>query len=127
MTIYMLLIQYDPTIPSDGSPSRQPEHAQLMEVMRGRGHHLSGAGLVPFEAFATRVRQDDGHPIVLDGPFAETKEALGGYYIVDCSEAEAMEYAGLIPVEPRSWVEVRPRGDLPERLSSVPALGAHSA
>jgi hypothetical protein len=49
----------------------------------------------------------DGKALTLDGPFTETKEVLGGYYIVDCSEAEALEIAAKIPVEKRSWVEVR--------------------
>ena len=42
--------------------------------------------------------------------FAETKEALGGYYIVDCDEAEAVKIAGRIPADSRSWVQVRPIG-----------------
>jgi len=43
-----------------------------------------------------------------DGPFAVTKEAVGGYYIVECDEAEALAIAARIPVESRSWVQVRP-------------------
>jgi hypothetical protein len=75
--------------------------------MRSRGHHLSGGGLAPQGASTRRVRHERGQTIVTDGPFAETKEALGGYYVVDCSEDEAIEYARLIPVDSRSWIEVR--------------------
>ncbi len=108
MPTYMLLIMYDPSIPDDGSPSRQPEHAQIEQQMRAHGDYLSGGGLAPLSAYARRVRRQGGaQPLVLDGPFAETKEALGGYYVVNCSEAEALAYATGIPVDSRSWVEVR--------------------
>lgn len=107
MTTYMLLIEYDPTVPAGEGPSRQPEHARLAEAMRERGHYVSGAGLAPTSMYSRRVRRDGGNPVVLDGPFAETKEALGGYFVVECSEDEAMDYAARIPVDERSWVEVR--------------------
>jgi hypothetical protein len=47
---------------------------------------------------------------VTDGPFTESKEALGGYYIVDVSEEDALDIAKRIPVDERSWVQVRPIG-----------------
>ena len=75
--------------------------------MRARGDYLSGGGLAPLSTYGRRVRQGSGRPLVLDGPFAETKEALGGYFVVNCSEAEALDYASRIPVDNRSWVEVR--------------------
>jgi hypothetical protein len=53
------------------------------------------------------VRVRGGKPLTTDGPFAETKEAVGGYYIVDCDEAEALAIAARIPVEARSYVQVR--------------------
>jgi len=111
MPTYMLLINYDPTQPSDGSPSKQPEHAKLMEEMRSHGHHRSGGGLAPASMYARRVvQQTDGQPLLIDGPFAETKEVVGGYYVVDCSEDEAIDYARRIPVDSRSWIEIRRLG-----------------
>lgn len=107
MPTYMLLIAYDPSIPADGSPSRQPEHAQLEQEIRARGDYLSGAGLAPVDRYARRIRQQAGRPLVIDGPFIESKEALGGYYVVNCSETEALEYAARIPVDNRSYVEIR--------------------
>ena len=107
--LFMLLINYDPTVPSDGSPSKQPEHAKLSAEMRERGHHRSGAGLWPVEAYVRRFRPGKG---VTDGPFAETREVLGGYYVVDCSEEEALEYAARIPVDSRAWIEIRKMGIL---------------
>jgi hypothetical protein len=103
--LYMLLINYDPSIPFEG-PILQPEHAKQEARLREQGKYVSGAGLMPVEAGGSfRVRAGQAAPI--DGPFTETKEVAGGYYIVDCSEEEALEIAAQIPVERRSWVEVR--------------------
>lgn len=104
----MLLICYDPTAPPVASEQNlQPEHHKLELELRERGVYVSGAGLWPVEAAKT-VRHDEGKIVVTDGPFAESKEAVGGYYIVDCEEADAIEIAARIPVETRSWVQVRP-------------------
>jgi hypothetical protein len=105
MTLYMLMINYDPRLPFEGR-ILQPEHAKLEAELRERGLFVSGAGLMPVEAGGT-FRMRDGKRIATDGPFAETKEVLGGYYMVDCSEEEALSIAARIPVEERSWVDVR--------------------
>ena len=58
---------------------------------------------------ATTIRVRDGETLTTDGPFAETKEQLGGYYIVDCGSLdEAIEFAARIPAAERGSVEVRP-------------------
>ena len=58
---------------------------------------------------ATTVRVRDGETLTTDGPFAETKEQLGGYYVVDCGSLdEAIEFAARIPAAERGAVEVRP-------------------
>ena len=105
--IYMLLICYDPTTaPKPSEPaSLQPEHRAVEQEMRAEGIFVSGAGLMPPEfAPPVRVRRSK----VVDGPFAETKELLGGYYIVECADAaEAAKQAARIPVDSRSWIEVR--------------------
>ena len=72
MATYMLVIQYDPTLPPSDGPSKQPEHARLTEEMKAEGHYVSGAGLAPTTMYSRRVRHDGGEPIVLDGPFAES-------------------------------------------------------
>src|SRR6266581_2330364 len=106
--LYMLLICYDPTVaPIASEQALQPEHAKLEQELRVAGTYVSGAGLWPIEAAKT-VRTRNEKPMTTDGPFAETKEAVGGYYIVDCSEDEALAIAASIPVESRSWVQVRP-------------------
>ncbi|TML62122.1 MAG: YciI family protein [Actinobacteria bacterium] len=58
---------------------------------------------------ATTVRVRDGETLTTDGPFAETKEQLGGYYLIDCGSLdEAIEFAARIPAAERGVVEVRP-------------------
>jgi hypothetical protein len=103
--LYMLLISYDPSIPFEG-PILQPEHAKLEAELRERGVYVSGAGLMPVEAGGS-FRVQGGKTLKTDGPFAESKELAGGYYIVDCSEDQAIEIAARIPVEKRSWVDVQ--------------------
>ncbi|MGH2782199.1 MAG: YciI family protein [Thermoleophilaceae bacterium] len=72
------------------------------------GVHLGGEGLAP-SATATTVRiPESGDPIVSDGPFAETKEQLGGYYLLDCTDLDdALSWAKRVPM-PGGTVEVRP-------------------
>jgi hypothetical protein len=72
------------------------------------GVHVGGEGLQS-SATATCVRiPESGEPIVSDGPFAETKEQLGGYYLLDCKDLdEAIAWAKKIPM-PGGTVEVRP-------------------
>ncbi|MEX1255258.1 MAG: YciI family protein [Dehalococcoidia bacterium] len=105
--LYMLMICYDPSVPADPAEQNlQPEHAKLENELRERGTFVSGAGLWPAETAKT-VRLQDAKPVTMDGPFAETKEAVGGYYIVDCDEGEAIAIAARLPVESRARVQVR--------------------
>jgi hypothetical protein len=58
---------------------------------------------------ATTIRVRDGETLTTDGPFAETKEQLGGFYLIDCASLdEALEFAARIPAAERGAVEVRP-------------------
>ena len=79
------------------------EHMAYADMLRGRGVHLLGEAL---NGDAATVRPGD-EPFVTDGPFAETKEGVGGFYVVDCaSRDEAIELAALIPQSPGVAVEV---------------------
>ena len=82
---------------------------ELSRQLNDAGVHVASEGLQP-SATATTVRLgEDGSPTVTDGPFAETKEQLGGFFLLDCdSEAEAIEWAKKIPLQPGSSIEVRP-------------------
>ena len=79
------------------------EHIAYGSMLRKRGAHVLGEAL---SGDAAVVRPGE-RPIVTDGPFAETKEALGGFYVVDCaSREEAVELAGQVPASPGVAVEV---------------------
>ncbi|MGH3023751.1 MAG: YciI family protein [Gaiellaceae bacterium] len=77
------------------------------EELRKAGVHVAGEALQP-TATAKTVTVDGGAPLVTDGPFAETKEQLGGYYVVDvASEQQALDWAAKMPSLPEGSVEVR--------------------
>jgi hypothetical protein len=76
--------------------------------MEARGAFLDRQRLLPTST-ATTVRRRSGALVLADGPFAETKEQIAGYYLVECSDLdEAIELAALIPAVEYSMVEVRP-------------------
>ena len=70
--------------------------------------HVAGEALHPTQSAKT-VRLRDGEQLVTDGPFAETKEQLGGYYVIDVeTEEEALRWAAKMPSAPYGSIEVRP-------------------
>ena len=72
------------------------------------GVFVAGDALQPV-ATATTVTTASGKPETMDGPFAETKEQLGGYYLLDCENIDqAMKYAAMIPTAEHGRIEVRP-------------------
>jgi hypothetical protein len=114
---YLLLI-YTPT----DAPAREGEDAEAMFAEFGRytqdlqesGAMVGGDPLQP-PAMATTVRVENGETLTTDGPFAETKEWLGGYYKIDVESLdEALEWAAKIPsVKHGDRIEVRPVMPLP--------------
>ena len=94
--------------PPDASRATSEAYGKLTEEMRSAGVLRAGEGLQPVTT-ATTVRVPNGERIVTDGPFAETKEQLGGFYVVDCKDLdEAIEWASKIPTAVTGCVEVRP-------------------
>ena len=84
------------------------------------GNMRGGEALQPTET-ATTVRVRDGKTLKTDGPFAETKEVLGGYYLVDCKDLDrALELASRIPGAQHGSIEVRPVMELPADLGAQP-------
>jgi hypothetical protein len=72
------------------------------------GAMVSGEGLQP-SATSRTLRVENGERVVTDGPFAETKEALGGFYVIECASIEeALEWASKVPSAERGATEVRP-------------------
>ena len=85
-----------------------PRWISLFEEMGKADPSVQGRELVS-AAEAKVVRVVDGRTIVTDGPFAETKEQLGGYFVVDCESLdEAIEAAGKLPTARHGSIEVRP-------------------
>jgi hypothetical protein len=84
------------------------EYDSYSKMLRERGAFVAGDALWPTSS-ATTIRVRDGQTLTTDGPFAETKEQLGGYYLVDVdSEDEALEWAAKIPSARWGKIEVRP-------------------
>ena len=84
------------------------EYFAYTEELRSSGKYVAGDALQPVST-AKSVRIREGDPSTTDGPFAETKEVLGGYYLVDVdSEEEAIEWAKKIPSARFGTIEVRP-------------------
>ncbi len=81
------------------------QHMAYAQMLRERGAHVAGEALAGTDAAA--VVRPGASPIVTDGPFAETKEAIGGFYLVDCeSRDDAIDLAGKVPASPGAAVEV---------------------
>jgi hypothetical protein len=84
------------------------ESAQLAQEINSSGQYLDAAPLHPTST-ATSVRVRDGKRLVTDGPFAETREQLGGYFLIDAKNLdEAMGIAARIPMARKGTVEIRP-------------------
>ena len=112
---YMMLICRDEKIWSALSvQERQAVYAEtyaLAEELRARGQYVAGHPLHPSSA-ATSVRVREGKPLITDGPFAETREQLGGYMIIDVDNLDdAIAVAARIPLARTSTVEIRPVRD----------------
>ena len=89
------------------------ESAQLCQDLAASGHFRAAAPLHPVST-ATSVRVRDDKPIVTDGPFAETREQLGGYYIIDVHNLdEAIRIAARIPPAQVGTIEIRPVMEIP--------------
>jgi len=112
MARYLILIYENESQYEDMSPDEWQTMGQLHgrfaeQVERGGGRIVSGEALMP-TGTATSIRSD----IVTDGPFTETKEALGGYYVIEANDLdEALGIARLCPA-PHGGVEVRPIRDM---------------
>jgi hypothetical protein len=109
---YVMLICTDETAMDAVSPEEQAagtaEYMTFGEEMGQRGVLQGGERLRP-TSDATTVRVRDGEVLTSDGPFAETKEQMGGFYLVDCQNLdEAIEIAAKIPGARSGSIEVRP-------------------
>lgn len=111
---YMLLIYLeDRTLSETERQDCYAESTQLAEQLHASGQYLAANPLHP-TSMATSVRVRDGKRIVTDGPFAETREQLGGYFLIEANNLdEAIGVAARIPMARKGTVEVRPVVEIP--------------
>jgi hypothetical protein len=112
---YMLLVYADEQALSDAERAQcYDESTELAHHMKSSGQYLEAAPLYPTST-ATSVRVREGKRLVTDGPFAETREQLGGYFLIEAKDLdEAIAVAERIPMARRGTVEVRPVIELPD-------------
>ena len=96
-------------LPGQRRDAVMQQYGEWVDDLRTQGQYLAGAKLQPV-ASATTVRSRSGKPTVIDGPFAETKEQLGGYHLLECQDLdEALACARRVPtLAVGGVIEVRP-------------------
>lgn len=111
---YMLLIYHEEHALDEAEREAcYVESTQFAHQLKANGQYLAASPLQP-TAMATSVRVRDGKRFVTDGPFAETREQLGGYFLIDAKDLdEAIGIAEKIPMSRKGTVEVRPVIDIP--------------
>ena len=112
---YMLLIYLDEKTPLGETEREQcyVESTQLAHELYSKGQFLGANPLHPTSTAST-VRVRNGKRFVTDGPFAETSEQLGGYFLIDASDLdEAIGIAARIPMASKGTVEIRPVIEIP--------------
>ena len=114
---YILLIYGNEAAASNATPEQRgammAAYGGFTKSIREAGNHIAGDGLQP-SATATTVRVRDGRTTTTDGPFAETREQLGGYYLINAADLdEAIAIAARIPGAAFGCIEVRPVMVLP--------------
>ena len=107
LTIYDDESMWDGVQPGDVN-AMMDGYRKFGEEVHGNGAFVAGEALESVST-ATTVRVKDGERLITDGPFAETKEQLGGFYLLDCQDLdEAIAYAAKIPGAQSGCIEVRP-------------------
>lgn len=128
---YMLLIYLDENaLSQEQREACYADSAEFARQLHAAGKYVGAAPLHPTST-ATSVRVRDGRPLITDGPFAETREQLGGFFLIDVPNLdEALDIAARIPAGRWGTVEVRPViavPDLPKKDSEpVDLAGARS-
>ena len=105
---YILLIHHEEALDENERKHLLAESVQLANHLYEKRQYLDAAPLEPTSA-TTSVKVRDGKRLVTDGPFAETREQIGGYFLIDAKDLdEAIDIAGRIPAARIGTVEVRP-------------------
>ena len=115
---YALMVYVDEKVTAAMPPDQMGElmggYMALEQELAAKKTKLAGEALQPVAA-ATSVRVRSGKPVTTDGPFAETKEQLGGFYVLECKDLdEAIGWAAKIPNARNGTIEIRPVWDWKE-------------
>ena len=116
---YLCLLVGEPDMddPVPGTPEFMQmlsDYQSATEAMATAGVLVDSGPLQPASA-ATTIRVRGGEPLVTDGPFAELKEHIGGYYVLDCADLdEALRWAATVPAASFGCIEVRPLMVMPD-------------
>jgi hypothetical protein len=127
MPQYMLLI-YGPedNLTAEEREAERPRWYEYTMSLRDAGVHVAGDALYDVET-ATTIRVRDGETQITDGPFAETKELLGGYYVIDVPDLDtALAHAARMPSIERGSIEVRPVVDMSQMPGWADQAEAHA-
>ena len=125
MRYALLIYTTEPTQapPEDVMQQEMAAYDAFTRELTAKGANLGGEALQG-TASATTVRVRDGQTLTTDGPFAETKEALGGFYLVEAKDLdEAIKIASMIPGAKHGSIEVRPIWELPEGYGEAAGNG----
>lgn len=113
---YSLLIYSDPSRAAAMTPEEveqaraevMPQWIELFDYLRSHAKSVEGLELDGPETAKT-LRYEDGRPVVTDGPYAETRELIGGLFLIECNDLdEAIDMAARVPIASRGSVEIRP-------------------
>jgi hypothetical protein len=121
---YMLLVYLDEQALSENEREKcYGESVQLTQELNSSGHYLAAGPLYPTST-ATSVRVREGRRLVTDGPFAETREQLGGYFLIEAKDLdEALGIAARVPAARFGTIEVRPAIELEGLPEDTAATG----
>ncbi|WP_439342418.1 YciI family protein [Vacuolonema iberomarrocanum] len=116
----MLLVYSDENAWTESEQNQcYTDSLELTRQLEANGQYLGAAPLQPISS-ATSVRVRQGKQLVTDGPFAETREQLGGYFLIDARDLnEAINIAGRIPAAHKGTIEIRPVVELPGLTNDV--------
>lgn len=100
------------TVDEQGVADEFRLHEEFMAAVEAAGASVVGGEALERSSSASTVRRGEGEPLVTDGPFADTKEALGGFYVIDAPDLDvALRLAAIVPA---GNVEVRPVMEMPD-------------
>ena len=121
---YMLLVYSDENAWTEEERAQcMTESAELCHELEAKGQYLDASPLHPV-SMATSLRIREGKRLITDGPFAETREQLGGYYLIDVKNLdEAIAFAGRLPPAKKGTIEIRPIFE----LANLPTLSKQNS